>query len=148
MKEATKTSPAEYYGELYNVCADGIYRLFACYSCPEDAERLTEELFYRLWEKNGGKKLPCQTQVYKEAWKQVEGKTLVIMDGEGGELLTAVTQLPREEQQMVLLRFIADVPSREAAQIMDLPYDQFCLLQHQGLLRFRGVMETLTNGKP
>lgn len=139
---------ADAFGELYLLHLDAIYRYtYYRVGNANDAEDLTEQVFLNAWEalphyKRRG--IPFSSWLYRIAhnvvadyhrrqrptvsmpspekadWENEQPTSLerVIEAEEASALATAIAQLPEEQQQVIVLRFIEGLKHAEVARII------------------------------
>jgi RNA polymerase sigma-70 factor, ECF subfamily len=137
------------FGELYMRYLDAIYRyIYFRVDDSRDAEDLTEQVFLKAWEALPGYErqgYPFTSWLYRIAHNTVidhyrrqkatvalsplpelelnsnQPNTLdqVIEAEEASMLAAAISQLPDEQQQVIVLRFIEGLRHAEIAQVMD-----------------------------
>ena len=134
----------EAFGNLYSIYLDRIYRyVFYQVKSKMTAEDLTEEIFLKAWEAIGRyrqRKLAFSAWLYRIAHNHVidyfrtrrqhlvlDEATLATtgnLEKEAEEkqmqqeLAKAISYLPPQQRQIIILKFIEDLDNREIAQIM------------------------------
>ncbi len=153
----------EAFGEVYSLCLDKIYR-YVFYRVRDKmiAEDVTEETFVKAWKAIKSCKGREQTflpWLYRIAHNQViddlrsRKKSLVVdmemvkevsTDGlelEGGleqeELLRMIDFLPRNQRQVIILKFIEGLDNSEIGQAMDKSEGAVRVLQMRALAKLR-----------
>ena len=151
------------FGVLYQRHMDAIYRyVYLRVGDTEDAEDLTEQTFLKAWEALPGYKQrgnPFTSWLYRIAHNVVvdhhrrrrpilstplaergdqasrPSTTLdqVIQAEEADTLAAAIAQLPEEQQQIVILRFVEGLRHAEVARIMDKSEGACRVMQHRAL---------------
>lgn len=147
--ERAINNDTEAFGELYMRHLDAIYRyIYFRVDDARDAEDLTEQVFLKAWEALPGYErqgYPFTSWLYRIAHNAVidhyrrkkptvsmsplpelelntsQPNTLdqVIEAEEASMLAEAITLLPEEQQQVIILRFIEGLRHAEIAEIMD-----------------------------
>ncbi len=163
---------ADAFGELYLLHLDAIYRyVYYRVGNTNDAEDLTEQVFLKAWEALPGYKQrgnPFTSWLYRIAhnvvvdhhrrrkptvsmplsekvdWESKQPTSLeqVIEAEEAASLAAAVAQLPEEQQQVIILRFVEGLNHSEVARILDKSQDACRVLQHRALV----ALNQLLNG--
>ncbi|MDY7080420.1 MAG: sigma-70 family RNA polymerase sigma factor [Chloroflexota bacterium] len=154
---------ADAFGELYLQHMDAIYRYtYFRVGDVEDAEDLTEQVFLKAWEALPGyqqhgnrfiswlyriahnvvvdhhrRRKPILSTSLSEdevgESKQPAALDQVIRAEEAAVLASAVAQLPDEQQQIVILRFVEGLRHAEVARIMDKSEGACRVIQHRAL---------------
>jgi RNA polymerase sigma-70 factor (ECF subfamily) len=158
------------FGQLYDRFVERIYRyLYARCGSHADAEDLTEQVFLKAWQgialyRWQGR--PFQAWLYRLAhnahidhacrqrnmsWLDGESHPLQLESGTGSSELgarldadlraKAVHQLTPKQQQVIHLRFSADLDTREIAQIIGEQERDIRALQLLGLMNLRRVLD-------
>lgn len=156
----------EAFGELYSIYLDRIYR-YVLYQVRDKmmAEDLTEEVFYKAWKaiksctgrehtfsawlnriahnhvidgfRSGRNRLSIEMVTLaevKDPSLEVEGK----LDRE--ELLKIITWLPKNQQQVIILKFLEGLDNQEIGQVMGKSQGAIRVLQMRGLATLRQTM--------
>ncbi len=156
----------EAFGELYSIYLDRIYR-YVLYQVRDKmmAEDLTEEVFYKAWKaiksckgrehtfsawlnriahnhvidgfRSGRNRLSIEMVTLaevKDPSLEVEGK----LDRE--ELLKIITWLPKNQQQVIILKFLEGLDNQEIGQVMGKSQGAVRVLQMRGLATLRQTM--------
>lgn len=151
------------FGALYLLYLDAIYRyIFYRVGDVHDAEDLTEHVFLKAWEALPGYKQrghPFSSWLYRIAhnvvidykrrrknivplsesddkqWRDPQANPLrqVILSETEAALLKAVSQLPEEQQQVIILRFIEGLSHAEVAHILEKSDGACRMIQHRAL---------------
>jgi RNA polymerase sigma-70 factor (ECF subfamily) len=157
------TGAADAFGELYQLYLDSIYRyIYYRTGDTSDAEDLTEQVFLKAWEALPGYKRrgnPFTSWLYRIAHNIVidhhrRQKTAVSMAlteevdlvseeptsleqvikaEEAAALAAAIAQLPDEQQQVIVLRFIEGWKHAEVAHIIGKSEGACRIIQHRAL---------------
>jgi RNA polymerase sigma-70 factor (ECF subfamily) len=160
---AAVAGDADAYGRLYVRHLDAIYRYVRFrVGNAADAEDLTEQVFLKAWEAIAGYRargVPFASWLYRIAHNvvvdhhrqrapeamapvQEEGMAAsdrrgtveqVIESGELAALAAAISRLPEEQQQVVVLRFIEGLSHAEVARIIDKSPGACRVIQHRAL---------------
>ncbi|MEE8470971.1 MAG: sigma-70 family RNA polymerase sigma factor [Dehalococcoidia bacterium] len=164
--ERAVTGDIETFGELYGIYLDRIYRYVFCHvNNRATAEDLTEEVFLKAWEgisKYRWKGQPFAAWLYRIAHNRVidyyrtnrQHETLdEELKAEGGdpeqeavgrltrkELLQAISSLPKQQRQVIILKFIEGQDNREIAQIMRKNEGAVRVMQMRALGALRRVL--------
>ncbi len=160
------------FGEIYQRHLDAIYRyIFFRTDDSQDAEDLTEEVFLSAWEalpKYRDFGFPFRAWLYRIAHNAVvdyhrRKKLLVIEpiidqdfpDGSSGllhdvinleqarNIAAAITLLPEDHQQVIILRFIEGLSYSEVAQIIKKSEGACRMIQHRAL---KNLAQLLSKG--
>jgi len=154
------------FGQLYLKYLDKIYRYvyFRVRCQMEEAEDLTEQIFYRAWEsleKFDSKKGTFQAWLYRIAHNLVidhhrkmkkeaplpvdfpDGNNLLEdlkSDERKQALMSAVNQLSDEQQQVIILKFVEEMSNSEISLIMNKKEEAVRALQSRALKRLRKLL--------
>jgi len=161
--ERAVAGDADAFGELYLLHLDAIYRyVYFRVGDANDAEDLTGQVFLKAWESLPGYKRrgnPFASWLYRIAHNVVvdhrrRQKPVVAMPSleavdresrqptplervieaeEAAALATAIAQLPEEQQQVIVLRFIEGLKHAEVAHIMNKSEGACRMIQHRAL---------------
>lgn len=161
--ERAMRGDAEAFGELYLQYLDAIYRyIYFRAGDAEEAEDLTEQVFLKAWEKLAEYQdfgHPFSSWLYRIAHNIVvdhhrrqrpvvsittaqrespdSGQTglltHVIASEEMNALAAAISKLPDEQQQVLVLRFVEGLNHAEVARIMEKSDGACRMLQHRAL---------------
>jgi RNA polymerase sigma-70 factor (ECF subfamily) len=156
----------EAFGELYSIYLDRIYR-YVLYQVRDKmmAEDLTEEVFYKAWKaiksckgreqtfsawlnriahnhvidgfRSGRNRLSIEMVTLaevKDPSLEVEGK----LGRE--ELLKIITWLPKNQQQVIILKFLEGLDNQEIGQVMGKSQGAVRVLQMRALATLRQTM--------
>ena len=152
----------EAFGELYNIYLDRIYR-YVFYQVRDKmtAEDITEEVFIKAWKALAsckGKERTFSSWLYRIAHNQLIDSlrkrrselplqpemTGVLFDrnqAEGAleqqEQLAALEHLPRNQKQVIILKFIEGLDNREISRIMSKSEGAIRVLQTRALTALR-----------
>jgi RNA polymerase sigma-70 factor (ECF subfamily) len=162
--EGAVAGDADAFGELYLLHLDAIYRyVFYRVGDPSDAEDLTEQVFLNAWKALPNyerRKSPFASWLYRiahnavvdyhrrqrpavlvpsrEEVEWVSDQPLpveqVIKAEEVAELAAAIAQLPDDQQQVIVLRFIEGLKHVEVARIMGKSEGACRVIQHRALV--------------
>lgn len=168
--KAAVAGDANAYGQLYLRHLDAIYRYIRFrVGNAADAEDLTEQVFLKAWEAITSYRmrgLPFSAWLYRIAHNAVvdhhrqraleplapmqyedmaasDGRGTVeqvIESGELAALATAISRLPQEQQQVVVLRFIEGLSHAEVASIIDKSPGACRVIQHRALAALHRVL--------
>jgi RNA polymerase sigma-70 factor (ECF subfamily) len=154
---------AEAFGELYSLYLDRIYR-YVFYQVRDrmTAEDITEEVFIRAWRAIGscqGKERTFSSWLYRIAHNRVidtfrsQRKELLIdmetlaefrhpkveaeTELEWQELLKGIDCLPRNQKQVIILKFIEGLDNREIGQVIGKNQGAIRILQMRALAKLR-----------
>ncbi|HEY51455.1 MAG TPA: sigma-70 family RNA polymerase sigma factor [Dehalococcoidia bacterium] len=153
----------EAFGELYGIFLDRIYR-YVFYQVRDrmTAEDITEEVFIKAWNAISsckGKEKTFSAWLYRIAHNRVidifrsrEKEQLIEMDpvAEAGsteleveteidhrELLDSIAELPPNQKQVIILKYIEGLDNREIERIMGKKQGAIRILQMRALARLR-----------
>ena len=156
------------FGDLYGVYLDRIYR-YVFYQVKDKmtAEDITEEVFIKAWKairSCEGKEQTFSAWLYRIAHNQVidvfrnqqKERTVEIesvadihdtrKDIETGlahrELLDNIADLPSNQKQVIILKFIEGLDNREIEQIMGKSQGAIRVLQMRALAELRGKLSS------
>ena len=160
---------ASAFGSLYDHYHPQIYRfVFIKVSRREDAEDLTHEVFKRAWQnihayQNLG--FPFSSWLYRIARNQVidhyrtrkqevglddmdpeqmasaeNREQLVDQHLEIGRVKTAIHKLKPEHQDVIIMRFIEDLPIRDVAAALDKSEGAVKLIQHRAMNELKKIL--------
>jgi RNA polymerase sigma-70 factor (ECF subfamily) len=154
---------AEAFGELYSLYLDRIYR-YVFYQVKDrmTAEDITEEVFIRAWKAIGscqGKEQTFSSWLYRIAHNRVidtfrsqrkelsidmdtlaefrHPKVEVETELEWQELLKGIDCLPRNQKQVITLKFIEGLDNREIGQVIGKNQGAIRILQMRALAKLR-----------
>lgn len=153
----------EAFGELYGIYLDKIYRyVFYQVSDRTTAEDLTEEIFLKAWKgihKFTWKGQPFSSWLYRIAHNHVvdyykTSKQMHFLEGEfeaeddtpeqivegeitRQELLDAISFLPHQQQQVIILKFIEGLENNEIEKIMGKSQGAIRVMQMRALATLR-----------
>jgi len=160
---------AESFGIIYEIFAERIYRyIYLKTSSREEAEDLTQQVFVRAWEalpQFEFKKNPFSSWLYSIARNLITDfyrkkkpdfsldsenalempddldltERLIIQD-EVRQVFEAINQLPLEQKDLLLLRFVDDLSYDEIASIMNKSPLTLRVIQHRALKRLKELM--------
>jgi RNA polymerase sigma-70 factor (ECF subfamily) len=160
------------FGELYLHYLDAIYRyVYFRIGNPEDAEDLTEQVFLKAWEALSGYQdfgHPFSSWLYKIAhnmvidhhrlkkplesiqrphlldWPSRQSAVLkrVIEAEDYASLAQAISQLPDEQQQLIILRFIEGLEHAEIGQIMNKRAGACRMMQSRALAALNRLLKS------
>jgi RNA polymerase sigma-70 factor (ECF subfamily) len=161
---------ADAFGELYKLYLDAIYRyVYYRTKDAHDAEDLTEQVFLKAWEalpKYKRRGNPFTSWLYRIAhnvvadyyrrkkptipmspleeneWASEQPTSLeqVIKAEEAAALAAAITQLPEEQQQVIVLRFIEGRKHAEVAHIIGKSEGACRVIQHRALVALNQLL--------
>jgi RNA polymerase sigma-70 factor (ECF subfamily) len=170
--ERAISGDADAFGEIYTLHLDAIYRyVYFRVGDTNDAEDLTEQVFLKAWEALPGynqRGNPFTSWLYRIAhnmvvdhhrrqkpmipmpllekgnWecKQATALEQVIEVEEAAALAAAVAQLPEEQQQVIILRFVEGLNHTEVARIIEKSEGACRVIQHRAL----AALNQLLNG--
>ena len=159
------------FGELYSVYLDRIYR-YVFYQVKDKmtAEDLTEEIFLKAWEAIGRYKRKSKAfsaWLYRIAHNHVidyfrtrrqhlalEETTLAATDNPEQEaeeklmqqeLAEAISCLPPQQRQIIILKFIERLDNREIAQIMKKREGAIRVMQMRAIMALRQKLSSQEN---
>ncbi len=157
---------SEAFGELYSIYFDRIYR-YVVYQLRDKmtAEDVTEESFIKAWKAIDtckGKEKTFSSWLYRIAHNQVvdnlrkqrkhlstEVEDLAEVSSfepseqerlEQKEMLTAISDLPPNQKQVIILRFIEGLANQEVARIMGKRQGAVRMLQTRALASLRQIL--------
>jgi RNA polymerase sigma-70 factor (ECF subfamily) len=167
--EKVLAGEADAFGELYLLHLDAIYRyVYFRVGDARDAEDLTEQVFLKAWEALPGYR-PCghpfKSWLYRIAhnvivdhhrrqstgaipipdgldYESKQPTTLeqVIEAEEASALAKAIAQLPEEQQQVIILRFIEGLSHDEVACIIHKSAEACRVMQHRTLVALNRLL--------
>lgn len=152
----------EAFGRLYGIYLDPIYR-YVFYQVKDKmtAEDIIEEIFVKAWKAIGsyrGKGQAFLTWLYRIAHNylvdyfrksqkrrsvEVEMTAVAILERDSEaeavrqELLDVISSLPRNQKQVIILKFIEGLDNREISQIMGKSQGAIRILQMRALAALR-----------
>ena len=166
--ERAVSGDADAFGELYLLHLDTIYRyIHYRVGNASDAEDLTEKVFLNAWKALPGYKrqrgsftswlyriahnvvidyrrrqkptIPIQPQV---DWKSEQPTPLeqVIEAEEAAALATAIAQLPEDQQQVIVLRFIEGLKHTEVARILGKSEGACRIIQYRAIVTLNRLL--------
>lgn len=168
--ERAVAGDADAFGELYLLYLDAIYRyVFYRVGDPSDTEDLTEQVFMNAWRalpKYTQRKSPFAGWLYRIAhnavvdyhrrrrpavllpsteevdWVSEQPLPLeqVIEAEEAADLAAAIAQLPEEQQQVIVLRFIEGLKHTEVARIVGKSAGACRVIQHRALVALSRIL--------
>ncbi len=164
---------ASAFGSLYDQYHPQIYRfVFIKVSRREDAEDLTHEIFKRAWQNMHAYEdlgFPFSSWLYRIARNQVvdhyrtqkqdvplddaepewitsgeDREQLVDRHLEMGRVKAAIQKLKPEHQDVVILRFIEDLPIKDVAAAIGKSEGAVKLIQHRAIGELKKMLTTLS----
>jgi RNA polymerase sigma-70 factor (ECF subfamily) len=161
---------AESFGEIYDIFVERIYRyIYLKVNNKEEAEDLTQQVFTKAWEALPQFKFyknPFSSWLYSIARNLIidfyrKKKPDFSLDGENAldvvdnldlveqfaiqeevqRVLEFINQLPSEQKDLLLLRFVDDLSYDEIAAIMNKSPLTLRVIQHRALKRLKEIME-------
>lgn len=159
----------EAFGELYSKYLDAIYRyiFFRVNQNREEAEDLTEIVFFKAWEHikkyhANGKTLKAWLYTIAhnsviDHWRKrkrflkldeamadprLDLESALVRNGVNEKLLQAVDMLTDDQKQVVILKFIEGVDNKQLVGILNKKEDAIRALQHRALKRLRSLLES------
>jgi len=153
----------EAFGELYSIYLDKIYR-YVFYQVRDKmiAEDITEEVFLKAWKAIGsckGKEQTFSAWLYRiahnhvidnlrsqrkhlstemEALAEVSGPELRVEEKlERQETLAAISHLPQNQKQVIILKFIEGMDNREIGHVMGKSQGAIRVMQMRALAALR-----------
>lgn len=156
------------FGDLYGVYLDRIYR-YAFYQVKDKmtAEDITEEVFIKAWKAINsckGKEHTFSAWLYRIAHNQVidifrnqrkeravEIETVAALHNPGTdveiglahqELLNNIADLPSNQKQVIVLKFIEGLDNREIERVMGKSQGAIRVLQMRALAELRGKLSS------
>ena len=170
IQQAT-SGDADAFGKLYDMYVDRVYRhLYYRVGSVMDAEDLTQQVFFKAWQAIDRYKRTASPFVawlmtishnlvidfYRTKYKK--DKTFLeaeVMADESAtspeqvtearfeqqELRRAILQLPREQQQVILLRFVEGFRNPEVASILGKSEGAIRVMLHRALAKLRQILE-------
>lgn len=165
---------ADAFGELYLLHLDAIYRyIYFRVSDAHDAEDLTEQVFLKAWEALSSYEeqgYPFKSWLYRIAHNTVidhhrrkkptvpmspipeaelehdQPTTLekIIQAEESSILADAIAQLPEEQQQVIILRFIEGMRHAEIAKILNKSKGACRTIQYRAINALSGLLNKST----
>ncbi len=163
------------FGNLYLLYLDAIYRyVYFRTGNTNDAEDLTEQVFLKAWEALPSYKQcgnPFTSWLYciahnmvvdhyrrqklvvsvpllekgDDAGKQSTALERIIEAEEVAALVTAIAQLPEEQQQVIILRFVEGLSHAEVARIVDKSEGACRVIQHRALAALNQLLTEAQN---
>lgn len=169
-----KKGDKEAFGEIYELFAERIFRyIYLKIGNKEEAEDLTQQVFVRAWESLDNfqfRKNPFSSWVYRIAHNLVvdfyrkkndalslnHDIEIEIIDSldldeslyyreESKKILRLINQLPTEQKDILILRFVSDLSYREIAKIMKKNPLTLRVLQHRALKKIRELINDNNN---
>jgi RNA polymerase sigma-70 factor (ECF subfamily) len=161
--ESAAAGNIESFGEIYSIYLDRIYR-YAIYQVRDKAtaEDLSEEIFWKAWRglaKYRWDGHPFSAWLYRIAHNQIvdyfrtnrELKNIEVESLAGDTdpeqevsrkqmerlLVSAVSSLPEQQRQVIILKFIEELDNREIEQIMGKKQGALRMLQMRALTTLR-----------
>jgi RNA polymerase sigma-70 factor (ECF subfamily) len=158
---------SEAFHALYEAHLDAVYR-YVYYKVGNGqlAEDLTQQIFLKAWEaihRYQWRELPFQHWLLRLArntvidyYRSLKPGSAVLLDpgGEGVDpeaelaqsemvrtLQEAVWQLPEEQREVIVLRFIEQLPHAEVAQLLGKSTATVRVIQHRALQALRRLLE-------
>jgi RNA polymerase sigma-70 factor (ECF subfamily) len=161
--ERAANGDADAFGELYNIYLDRIYRyVFYQVKDKTTAEDVTEDVFLKSWRAIGSRKgkehsfLPWLFRIahnhiidmYRKGQKEVPLETEGIAENgdyrvalekkmEQQQLLDAISCLPPNQRQVIILKFIEGLDNREIGRVMNRNQGAIRVLQMRALVSLR-----------
>ena len=169
--EEAQNGKVEAFGELYERHAANVFRfIYSHLDNREDAEDLTEEVFFRVWrsiENYSERGTPFAAYLFRVARNalidfyrrssrmkpqvELEENTLRDEHQDPGNLVAAqlehrelrqmLTQLREDYRTVLQLRFLADLSPEETAQVMGKSSGAVRVLQHRALAALRHLLD-------
>ncbi|WAH38074.1 RNA polymerase sigma factor [Alicyclobacillus dauci] len=162
-------TPNEVINHLIDLYSDDIYR-FALHTVGNhaDAKDIVQEVFlrsYQAWGKfrhdsspktwlfhiarNYMKDYFRRKAVRDEYIRKQDQSSLFTLDGieERLDLQMAISLLPFDDRQVIILRFIEDLSVADTAQVLDWSEAKVRTKQHRSLKRLRGILDATESGK-
>ena len=164
---------AEAFGRLYDVNADRVYRhIYYRVGNTQDAEDLTQEVFLKAWEAIGRYRVTASpflawlmrishnliVDLYRRKKKHIylsddyfaadpdaEAISSVGVDFDRRQLRQAILQLPGNQQQVILMRFIEGYSYAEIASSLGKSEGAIRVLQFRALKRLRSILDKETS---
>ena len=161
--ERAVTGDADAFGELYLLHLDAIYRyVYYRVGDTSDAEDLTEQAFLNAWQalsdyrqrgspftswlyriahnvvvdyhrrRKPTAPMPAPERIDRESEQRTALEQVIAVE-EAAALAGAIAQLPEEQQQVILLRFIEGLKHAEVARIMGKSEGACRTIQHRAL---------------
>lgn len=168
IQQAT-SGDADAFGKLYDMYVDRVYRhLYYRVGNNADAEDLTQQVFLKAWQAIDRYKKTAspfvawlmtishnlvvdfyrtkKNKTYLEANDTVDDSTLSpeqVTEArfEQQQLRRVILQLPGEQQQVVLLRFIEGFEFKEIASLLGKSEGAIRVMLHRALARLRQILE-------
>jgi RNA polymerase sigma-70 factor (ECF subfamily) len=161
--ESAAAGNIESFGEIYSIYLDRIYR-YAIYQVRDKAtaEDLSEEIFWKAWRglaKYRWDGHPFSAWLYRIAHNQIvdyfrtnrEHQNIEVESLAGDTdpeqevsrkqmerlLVSAVSSLPEQQRQVIILKFIEELDNREIEQIMGKKQGAIRMLQMRALTTLR-----------
>jgi RNA polymerase sigma-70 factor (ECF subfamily) len=173
--ERAVAGDADAFGELYLQHLDTIYRyIYFRIAEPEEAQDLTEQVFLRAWEalpdyeREGRftswlyriahnmtvdyyrrrKPIVSTSLLESDVWESDAPVALdqVIRAEEATALASAIAQLPEDQQQVIVLRFVEGLRHAEVARIMDKSENACRAIQHRALKSLNRLLTGVREG--
>jgi RNA polymerase sigma-70 factor (ECF subfamily) len=163
---------ADAFGELYEHHAPGIFRfVYAHLEQRQDAEDLTEEVFFRAWRalpRYQERGVPFQFYLLRiarnvlidhyrrsqlpdrsrlESVEQMENDLSDVsagkreMEGEHAELVKHLRSLPEDHRTVLVLRYFNQLSPTETAAVMGRSVGAIRVLQHRALAGLRALIQ-------
>ncbi|MBI4304616.1 MAG: sigma-70 family RNA polymerase sigma factor [Chloroflexi bacterium] len=159
----------EAFGELYSMFVNRIYR-YIFYQVRNEmlAEDMTEEVFIKAWQAIGsckGREQSFSSWLYRVAHNHVvdnlrstkqhlligtditgeqlgDPKQEIGTQLEQGEVFDAISLLPEEQRQVIILKFVEGLSNQEIGQVTGKKQGAIRILQMRGLSRLRGILSS------
>lgn len=175
--EQARSGEAEAFGHLYDLFLDKIYRfIFLKVSNKQEAEDLSQQVFMKAWEAIGrfeDEGVPFSSWLYKIArnlvidfyrtrkasisleenidsevlWDEIDAGEEIVRNHEKEMILIALNDLTGDQKDVILLRYIEDLPYDEIAKITNKNQTALRILQYRGMKKLRVILEGKKNKK-
>lgn len=165
----SQNGDTEAFGKLYDIYLDAVYRfVYFRVGNRQDAEDVTEQIFVSMFESisryvDDGK--PFEAWVYRVARNKIidfyrTRKTHISVDeieeqADNQDLpeeladrqltkeavMKSLTKIPRQYQEIIILKFIEDKENEEISQLLNKPVAHVRVLQHRAIQSLRAAVQ-------
>ena len=167
--ERSKENDEDAFGELYSLYVDSIYRyIYIKIKVSHEAEDLVQQVFLKAWSSIRTfkyEKFPFSSWLYRIAHNQVIDyyrsrkksnlsiKEEIIVDSSDNpaisqdqksdkrELERAIRNLPENQQQVIILKFIEELDNKEIAKIIGKSEGAIRVLQYRALKMLKKILD-------
>jgi len=167
--ERSKEDDEDAFGELYSLYVDSIYRyIYIKIKVSHEAEDLVQQVFLKAWSSIKTfkyEKFPFSSWLYRIAHNQVidyyRGKKKsnlsikeeIIVDQSNNPAISqdqksdkrklerAIRDLPENQQQVIILKFIEELDNKEIAKIIGKSEGAIRVLQYRALKMLKKILD-------